>query len=117
MTNPTQLRPLSLGEVLDVALKIVWKNAGTLARVVVFVVLPVQIVSALVIASAAPQSLNTGSTFERAGGRPIDNPGTYVAAVLVAALLGLIASAVASGACFRAIASAYLGERTSWRDS
>src|SRR5260221_267464 len=47
-TGLQQLRPLALGEVLDVGIKIVARNAGTLFRVVVFVVLPVQLLSTLV---------------------------------------------------------------------
>jgi hypothetical protein len=118
MTTPVQLRPLGIGEVLDVALKIVWRNAGTLLRVVVFVVFPVQVVSALVTASATPDRLNTSSgSFGTTGTVSRSDLGAVVAAVLVVAVLGFIASTLASGACFRAIASAYLGERTGWRSS
>jgi hypothetical protein len=117
MTAPTQLRPLGIGEVLDVALKIVWRNAGTLVRVVVFIVFPVQVVSALITASAAPGNLNTGSSFGRSAGPTGSDVRALVAGSLVVLVLGLISSILASGACFRAIASAYLGERTGWRES
>jgi hypothetical protein len=43
--------------------------------------------------------------------------GAVVAAGIVVLVLALIASTLASGACFRAVASAYLGERTGWRSS
>jgi hypothetical protein len=107
-TEAPQLRPLGIGEILDVAMKIVWRNAGTLLRVVVFVVLPVQIASTLIAVSATP---NADSNFS----------GSDVAAVAVGAgaagILSFIGSTLASGACFRAIAGAYLGHRTGWRDS
>ena len=43
-----ELRPLSIGEILDVAIKIYLRNAWTLFRVVLFVVAPVEIVTALI---------------------------------------------------------------------
>ncbi len=115
---PPQLRPLGIGELLDIALKIVWRNAGTLARVVIFVVLPVQVVTALLAASASPSSLNS-----RSGNFAVDQPFSssdvkaLVGYTIAAAALSFISSSLASGACFRAIASAYLGERTDWRSS
>lgn len=119
MTEPlTALRPLGVGELLDVALKIVWRNAGTLVRVVIFVVLPVQVVTALLAASASPSSLNTQSG--RFGAGQAFNSSDAKALVgygVVSVVLSFISSSLASGACFRAIASAYLGERTSWKSS
>lgn len=119
MSEPlTTLRPLGIGELLDVALKIVWRNAGTLIRVVIFVVFPVQVVLALLAASAAPSSLNT-----RSGNFDVKQPfgssdvKAFVGYSLIAVVLGFLSSTLASGACFRAIASAYLGERTNWRAS
>jgi hypothetical protein len=89
-------------------LKIVWRNAGTLLRVVVFVVLPVQIASTVISVSASPGDQSTFSG---------NDVGAVVVGGLAAGLLSIIGSTLASGACFRAIASAYLGHRTSWRDS
>ena len=119
MTEPlTALRPLGVGELLDVALKIVWRNAGTLLRVVIFVVLPVQVMTALLAASASPSSLNARSGAFSAG-QPFSSSDAkaFVGYSVVTVVLSFISSSLASGACFRAIASAYLGERTSWRSS
>jgi len=119
VTGPApQLRPLGIGEILDVSLKIVWRNAGTLIRVVVIVVLPVQIVSALLGASLVSDSTNTFS-FRSQNQATISSSDVnaaigYGVAIVV---LALISSTLASGACFRAIASAYLGEQTGWRES
>lgn len=115
-----QLRPLGIGEILDVSLKIVWRNAGTLIRVVVFVVLPVQIVSALLGASVDTSSNDSTFSFDTSSQQQQFNSSDvnaligYAVAVVV---LALISSTVSSGACFRAIASAYVGERTGWRES
>jgi hypothetical protein len=107
-TEAPQLRPLGIGEILDVAMKIVWRNAGTLLRVVVFVVLPVQIASTLIAVSATPSADNSFSGNDAAA---------LVVGAGAAGILSFIGSTLASGACFRAIASAYLGHRTGWRDS
>ena len=115
-----QLRPLGIGEILDVSLKIVWRNAGTLIRVVIFVVLPVQIVSAVLGASVDTSSnnntfsLDTSNQQQTFSSSDVNALIGYGVAVVV---LALISSTVSSGACFRAIASAYVGERTGWRDS
>jgi len=42
--NAPALRPLGIGEILDVGIKIYWRNAWTLFRIVLFVVLPAQII-------------------------------------------------------------------------
>ena len=48
-----ELRPLGVGEIVDVAIKIYWRNALTLFRIVLVVVAPVQLVSSLVTTSAS----------------------------------------------------------------
>ena len=114
----TDLRPLAIGEILDRALKIVWRNAKTLAAVVVFVILPIQIVSTLVTVSAAPDRLNTSPFATQTTTTTANiNFGAYAAAAIIAGILGWLGSTLASGACFRAIASAYLGESTDARGS
>lgn len=117
MAGITDLRPLGIGEILDRALKIVWRNAKTLALVVVCIVLPVQIVSTLITASATPDSLNSSQFSSQSTPVKSGDLAAIVVAVLATALLGFLASTLASGACFRAIASAYLGEQTGWRES
>ena len=114
---PPQLRPLGIGEILDVSLKIVWRNAGTLVRVVVFVVFPVQVLTALLAASASPESLNNGSTFRADNQLSGSDARAFFAFAVLTVVLTFLSSTLASGACFRAIASAYLGERTGWRQS
>jgi hypothetical protein len=115
-----QLRPLGVGEILDVSLKIAWRNAGTLVKIVLFVVAPAQVLSALVQVSANPDYTGDESVF----GSPFESTGTtdtaewtVVAGVLVATLIGFVAGQLATGACFKAVAQAYLGEKPSWRDS
>ena len=51
------LRPLGIGEILDVAIKIYRRNARTLFLIVAVVMVPTAILSSLVEVSALPASL------------------------------------------------------------
>jgi hypothetical protein len=48
LVNVPQLRVLGVGEMLDVALKIYWRNGWTLFRLVFLIVAPVSVLTALV---------------------------------------------------------------------
>jgi hypothetical protein len=104
-----ELRPLSIGEILDVAIKIYLRNAWTLFRVVLLVVAPVEIVSALIQASAATNDSDTTLTSH--------DLALTLSAFGAATVLGLLANTVATGASFKAVADAYLGEQPTWRSS
>jgi hypothetical protein len=104
------LRPLGVGEILDVAMKIVWRNAGTLLRAVVVIVFPLEIVIVVLQASALPKNDDSGIVSS-------SDVAAAVGGYSVAGIVGFVANALAAGACYRAIASAYLGERTGWRES
>lgn len=109
-----QLRPLRVGEILDVAITIYRRNAKTLLTLVLVVVGPVEVLSALIQASALPDDQLITET----------QPGTLeveddfwvgVAALGAAGLLSFLGATIATGACFKAIADGYLGERAEWR--
>jgi hypothetical protein len=104
------LRPLGIGEIFDVSIKIYRRHAGTLIRLVSLVVVPVAILSGLIQVSALPQE----DEFYLADDEAL---GTYIAGIAVTAILSLLATIVATAACFKAVADAYLGQRSSWRDS
>ena len=119
--EPAILRPLSIGEILDVGIKIVWRHAWTLMRIVLLVVAPVQIIGAIVQASAVSDSFiqvqyGTQTPEEAA---PLADEDFYagIAAYLITALLGFVATTLAVGASFKAVADAYLGEPPNWRTS
>jgi hypothetical protein len=105
-----ELRPLSIGEILDVAIKIYLRNAWTLFRVVLFVVAPVEVVSALIQSSAATDSTDTATASSH-------DVAVALSAFGAATILGLLANTVATGASFKAVADAYLGEAPTWRSS
>lgn len=131
-----ELRPLRVGEVLDVALKIYRERFGTLVRAVAVVVIPVAVVVALVQISV-PDS-TTGAP----GGGPFAefDPGAdpfapnaepfdpeadpfaefdagAAAATLLSFLLTWLATTLATAACFAVVRGAYLNRDTSWQDS
>jgi hypothetical protein len=105
-----ELRPLSIGEILDVAIKIYLRNAWTLFRVVLFVVAPVEIVTALIQASAATNDGDTTTLTSH-------DLALTLSAVAAAGILGIVANTIATGASFKAVADAYLGEQPTWRSS
>ena len=125
--SPPDLRPLRVGEILDVGIKVYTRNAKTLFKLVALVVIPVQIIGVLIIISTIPDALAAGSQnpFQFTG-----DPTTtavpefelrefliYMAGVLVVILLGFVSTAIATGACFKAVTDAYLGDKPDWRSS
>jgi hypothetical protein len=120
-----ELRPLGIGEVLDVSIKIFTRNAVTFFKTVAVVVVPVQILLIFVLSSVLPDSRllqpSFGSTPEDpfAGFQNYDAAqiGASVAAVLVLVVATVVATTLATAACFKGVSDAYLGARPSWRDS
>jgi hypothetical protein len=124
--NAPVLRPLSIGEIIDVAIKLYRNNAGTLLKAVAIVVVPVQIVSAFIQVSALPdfndpafspiQTPSPGSTDLSS---TIDTSFIWasLAAFGLTFLLNIVASQLATAASLRAVSEAYLGEPTDWRTS
>lgn len=108
--NAPALRPLGIGEIFDVSIKIYRRHFGTLIRLVSLVVVPVGILSGAVEVSALPrdEDLYTANN---------DELGTYFAGLAVTTMLSIVAWTVATAASFKAIADAYLGQSPDWRDS
>ena len=120
------LRPLGIGEILDVGIKIYWRHALTLFKIVVFVVLPAQILVNIVQVSALPAgvtgnfSMNPfGPSFTTTNDTTLSggDTATYVVGFVAALLINALAGKLAQAGCFRAVADAYLGEQISWRSS
>ena len=115
------LRPLGIGEILDVSLKLSWRNLGTLVRIVVFVVAPAQLLIAIVDVSAIPnyraRRLAPRLDERRQATVQVNQVWTTLAAELVALVVGFVASEFATAACFRTIAESYLGSGSGWRSS
>jgi hypothetical protein len=110
-----RLRPLSLGEILDVAFKICLTHWKTLLKAVLIVVVPMQILTTILTADYTIDSLDmdTAQTPEES----LDQLNQYLGGIAVASVLQVVATTLATAACVRAIAQAYLGESTDWRAS
>jgi hypothetical protein len=99
------LRPLGLGEILDVGIKLYMRHWRTLMACVVWVVLPVQIVSVLVTLSIDPEQLDFTSTETVDAG----DEDAFLASQAVIALLQGLVYMLSTAACFKAVADGYLG--------
>jgi hypothetical protein len=115
--RPIEMRPLGVGEILDVAINICVRHAGTLLRLVLLIVLPVQALTTLVTLSLTDEVIEPTEGGEENTVTFGDDVWLGVAGFVVIAVLTLLASAFATAACFRAISEAYLGRNPSWRDS
>ena len=109
------LRPLGVGEILDVAINVYRSRFGVLVKVVAVIVGPVLLLGALVQVSVTPASLTTagGETPKLTAG----DLSALLAGLLIVTLLSFVAGQIATGACFKVVSGAYLGEQLDWRES
>jgi hypothetical protein len=109
-----ELRPLGIGEILDAGIKLFVRHWQPLVLSVVGLILPVQILSALVTASVAPEQfdLTTSETGVEEG-----EEAEFLIGQGVIALLSVISVLLATAVCFKAVADAYLGVEPEWRRS
>src|SRR5688500_3861233 len=112
------LRPLSVGEIIDVAIKIWRRHFSTLARIVFVVVAPLQVLAALVAASVSADDVGF-ETYDEDGNPTLDGGAFagWLAAMFTAQALSALAFLIASAAVLRAVSVAYLGGTPDWRGS
>jgi hypothetical protein len=104
-----QLRPLSVGEILDAGFRLFRHRFGTLVGCIVVPIVPIYILGTVIVGSTDPTAFDVNA--------PVDNSGTAVVGRLIDQILSSIAAAVGLAACFKAISAAYLGERAGIGDS
>jgi hypothetical protein len=109
-----ELRPLGIGEILDVAIKITLRNWKTLIGLVALIVAPIQAIVALVGLSLANDD-SLGS-LESETVDPADF-GTFFAGIGIIVVLSALSWLLSTAVAFRAVVEAYLGRRSSWRSS
>lgn len=107
-----RLRQLSLGEILDVSIKICLSNWRTLLPAVLVVVVPVQIVITIL---TADYTLSDSSS--QTAQQSVDEFNQYLGSLVISGVLQGVAVLFATAVCLRAIARAYLGEPIDWRSS
>lgn len=118
--DPAGLRPLGIGEILDVAIKIYRARFWVLIKSVAVVLGPVFALSALIrISVPSGDDILVESEIGPTSQLDIDldRLWPFIAGTLVIALIGFVASQVATGACFKAVSGAYLEEEPDWRES
>lgn len=111
-----QLRPLRVGEILDVAIRIYRQKFATLVKAVALVVVPVQVLNVLVRLSLPSSSTTTDST---TGTVHVNGSAfaTTVAGTLVLLVATVVSSTLAQAACFKTVGDTYLGTTSDWRAS
>ena len=113
---------MGIGEILDVAIKIYRRNAWTLFRIVLVVIAPITILANIVFVSAVPahpttriETINNRlfvvSTYTRAQWH------TLLVGFAVGVMLTVIGYLIATGAAYKAVAEAFLGDRPDWKRS
>jgi Membrane domain of glycerophosphoryl diester phosphodiesterase len=104
-----QLRPLSIGEMLDAAFRLFRHRFGTLVLCVMVPVVPLYILGTLIVGSTDPTAFDVNTS--------TNNDGTAVLGRFLDQLLAGVAAALGVAACFKAVSGAYLGERAGVGDS
>lgn len=110
-----ELRPLGVGETVDVSLKLYLRHAGTLLGIAAVMIIPVYIVFNLILISMAPDEavVRDGLIL-----MPLQSDADAFNRVLLGfVLLSVVAAMLATGAAFKAVADAYLGDKPSIGDS
>ena len=116
--DPAGLRPLGVGEILDVAIKIYRSRFKVLLQAAGVVLAPVFVLAAVIRISVPSEdnlfeASQPGATPDLEG----DQFWAFLAGTILITLLAFVASQVATGACFKAVSGAYLEEEADWRES
>jgi len=106
-----------VGEILDAGIKVYLRNARLLMGLAATVVIPLQVISGIVLLSIVTKSDQLPGAFNAASSSTssttADN-GAALGAEVVLALAGVIASALVTAACVKAVSDLYLGQTTGY---
>lgn len=116
--DPAGLRPLGIGEIIDVAIKVYRARFGVLVKSVAVVLGPVFALSALIrISFPAGEDLFSETQPGATPDFDVDEFWPFIVGTLLIIVLAYLALQIATGACFKAISGAYLEEEAGWQDS
>jgi hypothetical protein len=109
-----QLRPLSIGEVLDAAIKLYRNNAAALWKIVAVLIVPVGVINQAVIAASLPAGayVSGGNLYT-----PNGTLGTPAAGEITQIVLSVIAGVIIQGALAMSLVDAYIGHPVDWLHS
>lgn len=109
------MRPRRVGEILDGAVKVYVRNARTLMGLAALVIVPVQLVTAVVLLSIVPAGSDVPNGSGPFGGfrrHTVPDPAAFLGADAVLIVLGGVGSALITAACVKAVSDAYLDQPT-----
>ena len=115
--DPAGLRPLGVGEILDVAIKIYRSRFGVLIKAVSVVLGPVFVLAGVIRLSLPSDDAFVEATQPGATPEIGEEFWAFLAGTALVGILAFIAGQLATGACFKAVAGAYLNEQPGWRAS
>jgi hypothetical protein len=116
--SSTALRPLGVGEILDVSIKAYSTNARTLITIGAIVGIPFELLNGLIQISTVSSSNQVGGSLVfHTGSTTVDYSRARVAGLVVTFVLGAVVTLVITAAMVKAISDAYLGGRPTVRDS
>jgi hypothetical protein len=109
------LRPLSVGETLDTAIKLYRSEAVQLWKTIAVVVVPLQLIELILRRAILPSGVfvHDGTLYTT---DPSASTGGILPLLLVG-LIGVVAQLLATGAVFKLLLDAYLGRKPDWRES
>jgi hypothetical protein len=116
--DAAQLRPLSVGEILDLAIKIYRQRFVHLVKAVTVVVAPVSVLGALIQLSL-PDSESLTDTTDEFGQVTVESGDiwAFVGGFVALGIVAYVASQLAAAASFKLVSGAYLDEEPDWRAS
>jgi len=108
-----RLRPLRIGEILDVTIKLYLRNARTLLLLVLVIAGPLHLLAVLIGLSTAPADRAGFGAFGQSSSSPSIHrlSASSVTGQILVVLLDFVVSTLATAVCFKAVSDAYLGER------
>jgi hypothetical protein len=112
-----ELRPRGVGEILDSAVALYRARFKKLTLVAAAVVVPVQVLSALVLLSAQPDHYTLNVTGTVSPQYDTSSLAVELAAVIVVALVGVLSTALVVAVCTRIVADAYIGRSSETREA
>jgi hypothetical protein len=118
--SAVELRPLGIGEILDVAIKIYLRHFQTFLKIALVIVLPTQVIVNAITVSGGSGTTGGGAFNFHLETNPDGTASISSAAIGAAVAAGLIAwlaGTIATGASFKAVADGYLGAVPDWRTS
>ena len=110
------LRPMRVGEILDAGIKVYLKNARTLMGLTAVVVVPFQVLSAIVLLSSVSNGSQVPGSFPTLTARTGDHAAS-LGATAILQVTGVLIGLLTTAACVKAVSDIYLDQSADVRSS